>query len=95
MALTTYGNPQGSFGENASFADVLDDAVEFVSEHEHDEVVSYLSAKPLSQYLPVGLKRVTTRLGPYTFRSFSLPTRPSTPRPFPSEDDVWGSAVTG
>lgn len=57
MALAMYGNPHGSFDENAEFANAMDDACEFVSTSERSHLISNLSPKRLSEYLPAGLKR--------------------------------------
>lgn len=57
MALAMYGNPHGSFGENAEFANAMKDAREFLSTSERSHVIANLSPKKLSEYLPSGLKR--------------------------------------
>ena len=56
-ALTQYGNPHGSLEEHSTFGDAWDDAREFVNTTERDRVLTYLLGKPLSRYLPQGLKR--------------------------------------
>lgn len=58
MALTTCGAENASSAGQATFQEMLADAREHVNGADgRDRTITYLSAKPLSKYLPAGLKR--------------------------------------
>lgn len=58
MALTTYGAENASSAGQATFQEMLDDAHKHVNDADgRSHTITYLSGKPLSKYLPAGLKR--------------------------------------
>ncbi|RQS88097.1 MULTISPECIES: DUF3775 domain-containing protein [Burkholderia] len=57
MALALFGRADGAAGEGAKFQESLDDAFEHVKESGRDRTITYVAGKPLSTYLPAGLKR--------------------------------------
>ncbi|CAE6966617.1 hypothetical protein R69608_06917 [Paraburkholderia nemoris] len=61
MALALFGRADGDAGEGATFEQSLDDAREHVNESGRDRTITYVGGKPLSRYLPAGLKRAGLR----------------------------------
>lgn len=58
MALTTYAAENASVAGQATFQEMLGDAHKHVNDADgRNRTITYLSGKPLSKYLPAGLKR--------------------------------------
>jgi hypothetical protein len=58
MALTMHGAENASSPEQATFQELLDDARQQVNDADgRNRTITSLSGKPLSKYLPIGLKR--------------------------------------
>ncbi|QGA37238.1 DUF3775 domain-containing protein [Burkholderia glumae] len=57
MALALFGNGKGGFGEGDTFEQALAYARSDFERDGRDRIVSYIGSKPLSKYLPSGLRR--------------------------------------
>lgn len=58
MALTMHGAESASSAEQVTFQELLEDARNHVNDMDgRNRTIAYLSGKPLSKYLPIGLKR--------------------------------------
>lgn len=56
VALTMYGNPNGSFDDNASIGNALADATDFIETTPRDHVLDWLSKHAFSRYLQAALQ---------------------------------------
>ncbi|WP_147363619.1 hypothetical protein [Burkholderia pseudomallei] len=57
MALALFGNDKGGFGQGSTFEQALAYARSDFERDGRDRIVSYIGSKPLSKYLPYGLRR--------------------------------------